>query len=145
MSTRIRYAVSSDNKFLKRSIKPIDADGRQVTVALDEKKFHFVIYDYKSNEVIAFGGNTTNPNILKLQAKKALEDLGVVFSTENRNRGGKIKLKKSKLSRHEAPPNLPNKVMQVVEKRLSTFEKSLKTEVSELLEAHKLTQVSKAI
>lgn len=131
MFTRIRYAATGKN--LKTSIKPIQADGRQVAVVLDEKKFHFMIQDFTTKEVISFGGDTKNPNVLKLQAKKALEDLGVVFQSENRNRGSKVKDTKRGRPRHEAPTT-QNEVMAMVEERLSKF---LKTDIVQLIEAHK--------
>lgn len=84
MSVRIRYAASELGEALKKSQRVFKAGKKSFYVVLNEDSMHFIIFDADSKEVVSSGGNTTNKTVLRLQAKKALEQLGVKFAGENR-------------------------------------------------------------
>lgn len=86
MSQRIRYLRVDGNGVLKSRRAFSLADGRQVFVELDTTAKKFTIKDGSSGEVVSSGGNTKNLSVLKIQAKKGLEELGVQFAEEKRNR-----------------------------------------------------------
>ncbi len=90
MSTRIRYATSDLGEALKKSIKLFGSGKRKYYVVLNEDSMHYIIFDADSKEVVSSGGNTTNKTVLRLQAKKALEKLGVKFEGESRSRNKQI-------------------------------------------------------
>lgn len=89
MSTRIRYIETSD-KDLKRSSKNflITHNGapKNVYMLLNTETYLFQVRDVNSGDLIASGGNTGNMTVLLRQAKRCLEELGVLFGPDNRKR-----------------------------------------------------------
>jgi len=64
------------------------AAGREVKVQLNLNAKTYSILDSSTGEQVAMGGNTKNVAVLKIQAKRGLTELGVVFAEETRERGG---------------------------------------------------------
>lgn len=63
----------------------LTASGDYVRVVIDKEAFKFEIITNEGVAVVS-GGNTKNYIVLLRQAKRALEQLGIQFSTEERNR-----------------------------------------------------------
>ncbi len=87
MSQRIRYATISEGVLLSRR-NFITATGKTVQVELDLNNKKYRVIDSITNEVVTAGGRTKNLAVLKIQSKRALSELGVVFTEETRDRGG---------------------------------------------------------
>ncbi len=83
MSQRLRYEKTGDPHVI-RSKNVHTADGRYIYITLHKVAMSFNIFDVNTNEQIGTGGNTKSYVVLLRQAKKALEDLGVVFGKEAR-------------------------------------------------------------
>lgn len=60
-------------------------DGGSVKVVIDRQNFEFEIVNHKG-EVLASGGETKNYIVLLRKVKRALANLGVDFTQEERNR-----------------------------------------------------------
>lgn len=58
--------------------------GTQVRAELDLGNMKFAIKDAVSGETVIAGGKTKNRNVLKIQCKDALINLGVEFAEEDR-------------------------------------------------------------
>lgn len=84
-NVRIRYLETQPGKLLSRRIFTT-GQNQEVKVELDILSKEYRILDVISNNEISKGGDTINLAVLKIKAKKALEDLGVIFSEEVRNR-----------------------------------------------------------
>ncbi len=84
-NTRVRYIQVNVGVFSSRRNFVTDA-GREVKVLLDLNAKTYRIVDSVSGEQVAAGGNTRNKNVLKIQAKRGLTDLGVTFAEETRER-----------------------------------------------------------
>jgi hypothetical protein len=110
MSTRIRYSTSELGKALKKSNQVFRAGKKGFYVVLNEDSMHYMIFDAETKEPIASGGNTTNKTVLRLQAKKALEQLGVKFSGENRKKTARIVPKDEPLTQDESSHDEPQYV-----------------------------------
>jgi len=82
--TRIRYnkvvnGTCRSRQFFNTSIN------ETVFVVLDFNTFKFRILDANDSTPLVEGGNTKNKSVLKIQAKRALEKLGVKFNDEERS------------------------------------------------------------
>ncbi len=87
MSQRIRYKKTSQGVLTSRR-HFTTAAGVEVLVELDLTSKKYRILDSVSNaEVVPPTGNTKNTSVLKIQAKRGLEALGVTFTEEVRTRG----------------------------------------------------------
>jgi hypothetical protein len=84
MSARIRYASTDLGETFKKSQRVFKAGKKSFYVVLNEDSMHYLIFDADTNKLAASGGNTTNRTVLRHQAKKRLEDLGVKFEGESR-------------------------------------------------------------
>lgn len=84
-NTRIRYKSIGDN--LLKSVRVFSVNDTALSVTLDTENKRFTIVDENSGDEVMTGGKTKNLAVLKIQAKKALSDLGVSFGEETRNRG----------------------------------------------------------
>ena len=84
--TRIRYNKRPDG--LYQSVRTFDIkiekENVRTFVVLDYNRFLYAIVDSVYGDAIVNGGNTKNKYILRKQAKKALKELGYVFSNEVR-------------------------------------------------------------
>lgn len=86
---RIRY--SKANQGVMRSRRNfITGQGKEVMVELNLNVKKYRILDSVSGEEVASGGNTRNVSVLKIQAKRGLTDLGVVFQDETRKERTKL-------------------------------------------------------
>ena len=86
MNKRIRYSKVKTGVLLSRR-NFTTAAGQTVVVVLDLNAKRYQILDAASNAEVTSGGNTKNVSVLKIQAKKGLQGLGVTFAEEVRNRG----------------------------------------------------------
>ncbi len=84
-SQRIRYANVGPS-VLKSRRNFTTADGREVQVELNLEDKKYRVLDSVSGEEVSSGGNTRNKSVLKIQAKRGLTELGVVFDEETRKR-----------------------------------------------------------
>jgi hypothetical protein len=83
MSTRIRYVKEEDCLVSKQYFRIGD---KEYKVVLFENLFKFSIMD-SSGLVILTDGNTKNKAVLRIQAKRALEEMGYKFEDERRSEG----------------------------------------------------------
>lgn len=84
---RIRYSMSGPGLLRSRRHFTTSA-GQEVLVELNLNTKKYRILDSSTQaEVVPNSGNTKNLAVLKIQAKKGLEALGIVFADETRNRG----------------------------------------------------------
>lgn len=86
MNQRIRYSQVRQGVLKSRRNFAITS-GIEVVVELDLAAKKYLILDNVTGAQISTGGNTKNLAVLKIQAKKGLEALGVTFANETRNRG----------------------------------------------------------
>lgn len=86
METRIRYDQKVPGVLTSRRHFTVTS-GIQVTVELDLNIKKYKILDAVSGQELTSGGNTKNNTVLKLQAKKALIQLGAEFAEESREYG----------------------------------------------------------
>ncbi len=87
MSQRIRYATIAAG-ILRSRRNFVTGSGQEVIVELDLDNKKYRILDSVSGEEVASGsGRTRNKSVLKIHAKRALTELGVVFAPEARQRG----------------------------------------------------------
>lgn len=86
-NTRIRYMQTSPG-ILQSRRHFVTGAGREVNVELDLNAKKYRILDSATGEQVATGGNTRNKSVLKIQAKRGLTELGVVFTDETRSRSG---------------------------------------------------------
>ena len=84
-NTRIRYQETSPGVLTSRR-HFTTAAGQEVYVELDMNTKTYRVLDSTTNNQVASGGNTKNQNVLKIQAKRGLTELGVVFTDEIRER-----------------------------------------------------------
>jgi hypothetical protein len=86
MSQRIRYQRTQPGVLVSRR-NFMTADGQEVKVELNtnEKKYR-ILNSVTGDEVVSATGNTRNTSVLKIQAKRGLSDLGVIFTEEKRVR-----------------------------------------------------------
>lgn len=85
MNQRIRYNKVRNGVLLSRRNFTTNI-GQEVNVELDLNAKKYRILDSVSGELISTGGNTKNVSVLKIQAKRGLTTLGVVFADETRKR-----------------------------------------------------------
>ena len=85
MSARIRYTKTSQEGLLQSVRKFQHPTNALATykVFLNLKDNQWLVVDDKTDQTVASGRNT-NHQKLKLEVKKALKDLGIAFSEENR-------------------------------------------------------------
>lgn len=83
METRIRYKRSGN---ILTSNKTFDVAGRKVQVTIDLGSNVFEVKDISTNEVLKTGKDKTGAYVKKA-AKSAMQELGLQFSNEKRNRG----------------------------------------------------------
>jgi len=81
--TRIRYNEIVDGVCQSKQAYRIST-GKEVKVELDFNNFEFRIIDAISGNKLLSGGSTRNKSVLKIQAKRSLEALGVSFAEEVR-------------------------------------------------------------
>lgn len=88
MSKRIRYKDHKSRENVLESIQTFTSsvNGALYKVRLDLNEFTYEIKNLRSEMIFRGGENITNLNVLKRAAKRRLEDLGVVFETEQRDR-----------------------------------------------------------
>ena len=86
MSQRIRYQKVRPGVLLSRRHYTTQS-GQSVMVELDllNKKYR-ILDSVSSDDVVPPTGTTKNNSVLKIQAKKGLESLGVTFAEETRDR-----------------------------------------------------------
>lgn len=84
-NTRIRYKKIGPE--LLKSVRVFNVEGMALSVTLNTEEKRYMIVDENAGEEITNGGKTKNLAVLKIQAKKALTELGVNFGEESRNRG----------------------------------------------------------
>lgn len=82
-NTRIRYNKTVEGVCQSKQAYTIST-GKQVKVELNYNTFKFRILDASSNRELLTGGTTKNKAVLKIQAKRSLEALGVSFADEVR-------------------------------------------------------------
>lgn len=80
-NTRIRYSRQEDGNLISKQYFKIGDESYRIL--LYEKVFKFAILNSLGFPIF-FGGNTQNLAVLRIQAKKALEDLGFKFEKEER-------------------------------------------------------------
>lgn len=85
-NTRIRYNKPTNGVLISRRNFTTSA-GATVIVELDLNNKRYRVLDAATKAEVSTGGNTRNISVLKIQAKKGLMDLGVVFEDEVRYRG----------------------------------------------------------
>lgn len=83
--TRIRYVKMNEDGLLK-SMRLFSNGVQTVYVELNTKAMSYAVKDAETHELVSAGGKTVNLNVLKTQAKKALEDLRIIFSDESRKK-----------------------------------------------------------
>lgn len=83
-NTRIRYLNTNPLK----SVRVFTVGDKALRVSLNVESKKYVITDENTGSVVVEGGKTKNLAVLKIQAKKALKELGVDFGEEKRDRGG---------------------------------------------------------
>jgi hypothetical protein len=86
-STRIRYQKMKNGMLQSRRMF-ITGSGQEVMAELDLANKRYRIVDSVSGAEVASGGNTRNLSVLKIQTKRGLTNLGVVFEEEKRDRSG---------------------------------------------------------
>lgn len=82
--TRIRYNTPVNGRSKSRQFFSLPNGKTFLYVILDFNTFTFEVLNASNDNVVVSGGNTKNKAVLKQQAKKALEKLGVKFSEEER-------------------------------------------------------------
>lgn len=83
MSMRIRYDFEGHIGISRQTYGTVS--GENVRIVVDKANHKFEIINHEAKAIVT-GGNTKNYIVLLRQAKKALIHLGVVFSSEERNR-----------------------------------------------------------
>lgn len=86
---RIRYKTMRPGLLISRR-HFITNTGQEVVVELNLETKQYRVLDSVTGVVVSTGGNTRNKSVLKIQAKRGLMDLGVVFVDETRNRQGAV-------------------------------------------------------
>lgn len=85
MNQRIRYNKVENGVTVSRRMFTT-SEGTEVKAELNFNTMKYRILNSQTNEVVAEGGDSVNKNVLKIQCKDNLLDLGVSFGEENRNR-----------------------------------------------------------
>jgi hypothetical protein len=86
LNTRIRYQTIKPGVLQSRRRFTMST-GQEVLVELDLIQKKFRILDSITGVEFASGGNTRNVSVLKIQAKRGLNELGIQFTDETRTRG----------------------------------------------------------
>lgn len=84
-NTRIRYLEVKPGVLQSRR-RFVTGVGQEVLVELDLNQKKYRILDSVSGAEVATGGNTKNRSVLKIQSKRGLTELGVIFAEEKRDR-----------------------------------------------------------
>lgn len=84
LKQRIRY-IKKDNKLISKS-EVVSKSGAKYMVYIDLETKTYLIRNQNSLRKYEGGENINNMNVLKRTVKKHLEWLGVIFSSERRNR-----------------------------------------------------------
>jgi hypothetical protein len=80
---RIRYTKNADGTLT--SNKTFEVNGKAVVLTLNPTSKSFSVIDTVSKNTLSNGEVNANVSFLKIAAKKALSDLGVVFDEETRS------------------------------------------------------------
>lgn len=82
-SSRIRYSKMDDTKM--KSVKTFNhvSNGARYDVILDTKESQWLVLDAGSG-IVAASGHQTSMHKAKIEAKKALVELGIIFDKEVR-------------------------------------------------------------
>lgn len=86
LNKRIRYVETVPGVLTSRR-HFTTSSGQEVNVVLSVDSKTYRVIDSATGIEVASGGGTKNLSILKIKAKKNLEELGVVFDDEKRIRG----------------------------------------------------------
>lgn len=90
MNQRIRYSKLNEDGSLLQSVKVYShtTNGGRFKILLNLNDKHWSVID-DTCDVVAVSGHAVSLHKMKTAAKKALTELGIVFSNEDRN--GKVK------------------------------------------------------